>query len=145
MADLAYALEVAKPDCVADDFGCEIVALNCATGMYFSLTDLAAAIWRDLAAGHSVQSIISELSSINGRVADATAKFVNDIERAGLMRRTNPHPVERAAPESAALVSTGETRLTMQSFEDMKDLILADPIHEADHQVGWPLPRTDIM
>jgi hypothetical protein len=26
----------------------------------------------------------------------------------------------------------------MQSFEDMKDLILADPIHDVDDQLGWP-------
>ena len=132
------ALEVAAPDCVADDFGGEIVALNSVTGIYFSLTDLAAAVWRDLAAGHSVESIIGGINRVDGRIAEMTAKFIEDLERVGLMRRTSQHPVERAPPESVALVNTGETRLTIQSFEDMKDLILADPIHDADDQLGWP-------
>jgi hypothetical protein len=136
--DRPNALEVATPDCVADDFGGEIVVLNAVTGIYFSLTDLAAAVWRDLAAGHPVESIIGGISSVDGRIGEAAANFIEDLERAGLMRPTSQHPVERAAPESVALVNNGETRLTIQGFEDMKDLILADPIHDVDGQLGWP-------
>jgi hypothetical protein len=35
--DRISVLEVAKPDCVADDFGGEVVVLNIVTGVYFSL------------------------------------------------------------------------------------------------------------
>jgi hypothetical protein len=41
------ALEVATPDCIADDFDGEVVVLNIASGIYFSLRDLAGAVWRD--------------------------------------------------------------------------------------------------
>ena len=132
------ALEVATPDCVADDFGGEIVVLNSSTGVYFSLTDLAAAVWRDLAAGYPVESIIGGISRVDGQIAEAVATFINGLQQAELMRLTNRRPLERLAPESVALVNNGETRLTMQSFEDMKDLILADPIHDVDDQLGWP-------
>jgi Coenzyme PQQ synthesis protein D (PqqD) len=138
------ALEVATPDCVADDFGGEIVVLNSNTGIYFSLTHLAAAVWRDLAAGRSVASIIEGVSRVDRGIAKAVATFIDTLQQAQLMRPAHPGPLEELAPESVALVNNGETRLTMQSFEDMKDLILADPIHDTDDQLGWPaIRRTD--
>ena len=42
--DRHKVLEVAKPDCVADDFGGEVVVLNLVSGVYFSLRHLAAAV-----------------------------------------------------------------------------------------------------
>jgi hypothetical protein len=142
--DRLNVLELAKPDCVADDFGGEVVVLNIATGVYFSLRDLAAAVWRDLAAGHPGESLIAGMNQIDGQIGKATSIFVENLEGAGLMRRTSPRPIGTAIPESVELVRIGEARLTMQSFDDMKDLILSDPIHDVDEQLGWPaLQRTD--
>lgn len=133
------ALEVAKPDCVADDFGGEIVVLNLVSGVYFSLRDLAAAVWRDLAAGHSVGSVISGIGGVDERIAAATTALIDNFEQTGLMRQASPRAVE-TEPESIALVRTGEARLTIESFEDMKDLVLSSPVHiyDADQQMGWP-------
>src|SRR5690348_5828257 len=90
-------LEIAKPDCVADDFGGEVVVLNLASGVYFSLRDLAAAVWRDLAAGNSIESLIAGINRIDERTADATTKLIDSFERAGLMR-VNPRPAETMEP-----------------------------------------------
>jgi len=139
--DRLNVLEVAKPDCIADNFGDEVVVLNLVSGVYFSLRDLAAAVWRDLAAGHPVGSLISSIDRVDGGIAEATVKLIDNFERAGLMRRASPRPVETVEPESMALVHRGEARLTIESFEDMKDLILSDPIHDVDDQIGWPAPR----
>ena len=70
--------------------------------------------------------------------------LIDNFERTGLMRRASLRPVDTVEPESIALVRAGEIRLTIESFEDMKDLILSDPIHDADDQIGWPtLRQTD--
>ena len=140
--DRMRVLEIAKPDCVADDFGGEVVVLNIATGVYFSLTDLAAEVWRDLAAGHPVDSLLAGINRVDERIAEATATLIDDFERAGLMRRSS-RPLATTLPESIALVRKGEARLTIEAFEDMKDLILSDPIHDVDDQAAWPtLQRT---
>jgi coenzyme PQQ synthesis protein D (PqqD) len=136
-------LEVAKPDCVADDFGGEVVVLNLTSGVYFSLRDLAAAVWRDLAAGNSVESIITGIRRVDERIAEATVTLIDSFERAGLMRGSLLPAKTSESPASIALIRMGETRLTIESFEDMKDLILSDPIHDSDDQLGWPaLPHT---
>jgi hypothetical protein len=131
-------LEVAKPDCVADDLDGEIVVLNLVSGVYFSLRNLAAAVWRDLAAGHSVGSLISGIGRVDERIAEATATLIDNFEQTGIMRQASPRPVE-TEPESIALVRTGEARLAIESFEDMKELVLSSPVHiqDADEQMGW--------
>ena len=131
-------LEVAKPDCVADDLDGEIVVLNLVSGVYFSLRNLAAAVWRDLAAGHSVGSLISGISRVDERIAVATAELIDKFEQTGIMRQASPRPVE-TEPESLASVRTGEVRLTFESFDDMKELVLSSPVHisDIDDQMGW--------
>ena len=131
-------LEVAKPDCVVEDLHDEIVVLNLVSGVYFSLRNLAAAVWRDLAAGHSVGSLISGISRVDERIAVATAELIDKFEQTGIMRQASPRPVE-TEPESLASVRTGEVRLTFESFDDMKELVLSSPVHiyDTDDQMGW--------
>jgi hypothetical protein len=90
--DRLNVLEVAKPNCVADDFGGEVVVLNLVSGVYFSLRDLAAAVWRDLAAGHPVRSLIAGINRVDERIAAATAALIDNFEQTGLMRRTSRVP-----------------------------------------------------
>jgi|SoiMethySBSTD1v2_1073268.scaffolds.fasta_scaffold1995214_1 coenzyme PQQ synthesis protein D (PqqD) len=139
--DHPKVLEIVTSDCVAEDFAGEIVVLNIVSGVYFSIRDLAAAVWRDLAAGQPVESLIEGLGGIDEEIAEKVAGFIDELEDAGLMRRRNSRPVQSRELESIALVCNGETRLTFQSFEDMKDLILADPIHDAEDDKGWPVLR----
>jgi hypothetical protein len=131
-------LEVAKPDCVAEDLHDEIVVLNLVSGVYFSLRNLAAAVWRDLAAGHSAGSLISGISRVDERIGVATAELIDKFEQTGIMRQVSPRPVE-TEPESLASVRMGEARLTIESFDDMKELVLSSPVHiyDTDDQMGW--------
>ena len=133
--------EIAEPDCVAEDFGSEVVVLNSATGVYFSLTDLAAAVWRDLMVGHSVYSLISGIGRIDRQASQATIDFIRKLEMAGLIRQRRASVPIASSAESIVLTTAGKTGLTIQSFDDMKDLILADPIHDVDEEIGWPTGR----
>jgi len=134
-------LDVAEPDCVAEYFGGEVVVLNSATGVYYSLTDLAAGVWRDLIAGHSVESLLDAISQVDKRVYQPVSDFIRDLESAGLVHRTSSRAAGTVTPDSVSIVGAGETRLTLQPFDDMKDLILADPIHDVDEEKGWPILR----
>src|SRR5262245_41871953 len=78
--------EIAEPGCVAEEFGGEVVVLNSATGVYFSLTELAGAVWRDLTAGHSADSLISGIGGIDKQAGQATIDFIHKLEAAGLLR-----------------------------------------------------------
>jgi hypothetical protein len=44
-------------------------------------------------------------------------------------------------PECRALVERGEFDLTFTAHDDMKDLVMTDPIHDVDEAAGWPVAR----
>jgi hypothetical protein len=136
---LPTVLEVAAPQSVAQDFDGEIVALNLGNGNYYSLRDLGAVIWRDLAAGHPVESLAAIAATAIGGpqpVLDFAAKMTEE----GLMRPVASTAAPREGPQLAAALAGGTTlALTFEVFLDMQTLILLDPVHEVDETKGWPM------
>lgn len=136
----AAQFEAAGPDIVAEDFGGEIVVLNLANGRYFSLPGLSAGIWRDLAAGCTPAALIDLARPAGPAMAAAVETVAAGFLAEGLLRR-------RASPTAPPTVQSvfGETAdlPVMESYDDMADLILADPIHDVDENVGWPVKRED--
>lgn len=143
MAGTTY-LRVSLPSCVADDFGGEIVALNLESGFYFSLRDLAAAIWRDLAAGHAVETVLATLAAHEPRLAEDATRLIERIRAEGLMQAAVDIVLPEGEPSVAGFLASGTTSLAIDSYDDLRDLVLADPIHEVDEQAGWPVRREDV-
>lgn len=130
--------EAAGPDIVAEDFGGEIVVLNLANGRYFSLPGLSADIWRDLAAGCTPGSLIELAAPAGDAIADGVAAVAAGLLAEGLLRpRSAPAP--GVAPKASFDGAT--TPPVMESYDDMADLILADPIHDVDEGIGWPVKK----
>jgi len=131
-------LEIAVPNCSAEDFDGEIVAINLETGRYFSIRDSAALIWADLATGHAVEAIAAAVSG-DAALAEATTQYVADLLKEGLMRPA----AARSAPDAALLSSPGMPQPMLESFGDMESLLLLDPVHEVDDTEGWPRQREE--
>ena len=136
-------LSIATPPCVADNFDGEIVALNLDTGVYFSLPHLAGAIWRDLNAGHPVDRIVADLTATDDRLGGEAATFINSLVSHGLLRESEEAPAELPEPEYRPLVERGARDLTFTAYDDMKDLVMTDPIHDVEDTAGWPVRRGD--
>lgn len=135
-------LEIAAPACAAQDFDGEIVALNMSNGIYCSFRDLGAVLWRDLAASHSVEALADLTAQALGGV-QAVQDFVARIIAEGLMRHATNATPPQDEPQVVAALSAGVTpALTFEIYEDMKNLLLFDPVHEVDEVKGWPaLPQ----
>jgi hypothetical protein len=136
-------LEVSTPDCVANDFDGEIVALNLSSGVYWSLRDLAAALWRDVTSGHDPAAIAERLVQINPNLSRESNLVLADLVNAGLLRPRSGNPVALDASETVTRVEAGEIAFSVESYDDMKDLILADPVHDTEEHLGWPVVRND--
>lgn len=134
-------LIVATPDCVAEDFGGEIVALNLETGYYFSLRGLAGALWRDLAAGHATQEIVRALSTVRPELGPRASEFIAELVEHGLMRPAASASVVPRKIECGELAARGVTEFSFESYDDMRDLVMTDPVHEVDEEIGWPVRR----
>jgi hypothetical protein len=136
----ATFLEVVTPQCVAEDFDGEIVVLNTESGVYFSIRATGATVWRNLAAGHSVETVLTGAQS--PEAAQAIRAFVDAVIGEGLMRpaATAAVPDELPRLEMSEIDRGGPPIL--EAFHDMKSLLLLDPVHEVDSEAGWPkLPK----
>jgi hypothetical protein len=134
---VSTVLEVARPECAVDVLSDEVVALNVATGVYFSMRGLAAALWHDLAAGHPVEALVEQARRVGGS-GERVAGFAEQVQRHGLMRVSSAPPTADADLASAQLLAGEPESLVFEVYEDMRDLILSDPIHDVDEQSGWP-------
>jgi hypothetical protein len=72
-------------------------------------------------------------------VHDLAARMIAE----GLMRPAANAAQPQEQPQMAVALSTGiAPTLTFEVYEDMKNLLLFDPVHEVDEVKGWPaLPK----
>lgn len=131
-----------EPDVSAEVFDGEVLAINLATGDYHSLRGGAVAFWRGLAEGHETAAVAGWLAAHWGRLE---AEVRSELERvaAELTGKEVLRPAEGAgatdgaAPAWLAELPAAYEEPQIETYADMQDLLLIDPIHEVD-VAGWP-------
>ncbi|HXG75979.1 MAG TPA: PqqD family protein [Gaiellaceae bacterium] len=133
------------PQVLHESIDGEVIAIDLATGTYYSLRGSAAEIWSVIqtAPGVSPQEISDALerryAGSGGELAHEVTEFVAELVAEGLVR-----PVEGERPRNgrAALDGVAGTVHPFQAprlekYTDMQDLVLLDPVHEVGGG-GWP-------
>ena len=126
------------PDVVAEDLDGEVVILNLANGHYFSLRGIACAIWSLLLAGHTPQSILGSIAASRPELSDGSSGFVERLIDLTLIRPRDDADTVPAEPIDERWSGEGPA---IEVYEDLAELMVADPIHDVDEQAGWPTPR----
>lgn len=134
---MSTILELASPQCSAEEFDGEIVALNLETGMYFSMTGAASRIFTDLMNGHSVEALLA-LAGTATEMGRGIESFIDALREAGLLRLRSTRDVPAAPLPLPDELPAGCAPPVLESFGDMQSLLLLDPVHEVDEQAGWP-------
>ena len=134
---MSTILELASPQCSAEEFDGEIVALNLEAGMYFSMSGVASRIFVDLTNGHSVEAMLG-LADTNAEMGRGIEAFIRELQNAGLLRSKSTSEVAAAPLTVSAELLAGSAPPVLESFGDMQSLLLLDPVHEVDELVGWP-------
>lgn len=122
----------------------EAVVLNLETGCYYSLVRVGAEVWGLIEAARTPDEVAAALAV---RYADCPPTARGDVERLleqlvseGLaVRSANGVPAAGAPAEAipAARATAAYTPPGLERFDDLKDLLLLDPIHDVD-AAGWP-------
>src|SRR6218665_352548 len=115
---------------VSELFEDEAVVVNLESGSYYSLRSAAFSIWKMIEAGYNRDQIIN-----NCEQPQSCAPFLDYIINEALALVD-----ENASSDTPDSKITGVPDYT--KYEDMKDLLLLDPIHEVD-QKGWPNKMTE--
>lgn len=113
--------QIKGPDVVDEEFDGEMVVLNLQSGQYFGLNQYGAALWTAILAGADP----AEIAGPDG------ATFAARLVELDLVSES-----KEAAQPAEKLDFTGAP--TIDVYDDLSDLILADPIHDVDESRGWP-------
>jgi hypothetical protein len=134
-----------EPRVVADTIDGEVLAIDMASGAYVNLRDWSTFVWSHLLNGATVDEAQQALSEHVGDAPDdAVAVFADRLHTEGLV--VPGDPVASGGPQGDGVAIDVPTApwagLMVESFTDMADLILLDPVHDVDANKGWPAPPT---
>jgi len=133
---VASSYVINAPDVVAEDFDGQVVILNLANGHYFSLEGIAGRIWSLVLDGIPPDRILASIAAGRPDLAETAAAFLNQLVDHGLVV---PGQAGDGAADFIADWAGEAPRLAV--YDDLAELIFADPIHDVDEQAGWPVPR----
>ncbi len=112
-------------------FDDEIIAVNLATGSYFSFHNTAAELWSLLENGPATAD------SLSAAFADAPAcasqeigVFLTRLHDEGLLTQSDEEPVRLTSAQAYATP-------VVEEFDELRELLLADIVHDTD-EAGWP-------
>ena len=124
-------IEMNSGDVAAKEIDGEILVMNVANGMYYSLDGVSAVAWRLLAAGHSLDQAAVALAGAYGvdeslTLADVTDLAVHLVDEGLVKVSTSGGYTDRPMIEAAEEhTSYSAPRLT--AYSDMADLLALDP------------------
>ena len=142
-----------NPKIVSETIDGEVIILNLDRGRYYSLTLAGADAWeaigRSASADEIVGALLARYDGTRNAVEQAVDQLLDDLRREELILPLPPG-AERASPPGSASAAPDGGREhrpvfqapVLQTFTDMEDLLLLDPIHEVDES-GWPHQPTD--
>ncbi|AWB33066.1 PqqD family protein [Orrella marina] len=124
--------QLANPDIVFEQFGDDLVVLNLRSGQYFGFNNVGALVWSALSSGVKASSLIEA-----GVQPQDLEKFLSSLVSNELLVAQAPLDIQLAQEVRIQLAGASEVP-TIEVYDDLADLIMADPIHDVDAETGWP-------
>jgi hypothetical protein len=134
--------KINSPHVVSEVFGDEEAAvINLKTGTYYSLNKTATKIWSLVEKGANIEDLITFVVG-SYEIEDFTAKadFDQFIEKLVKENLIVPHEAVPTIGETDLVNNSTQRRVyekpVLESYEDMQELLLLDPIHEVE-ETNW--------
>jgi hypothetical protein len=122
----------------ASVFDDEILIANFSTGVYYSLRFAAAEIWLGLMAGvpadRVIETIAPHCTGTPQTFTNEALSLIRRLESEQLIKTVDRHADESWAPRAMYRPYAAPC---LESYTDMEDLLLLDPIHDVG-KTGWP-------
>jgi hypothetical protein len=142
------------PKIVSETIEGEVIILNLDRGRYYSLTLAGTDVWGAIQQGASPREIVDGLlvryEGGRSEVEGAVQELLDELRREELILPLPPGApgaltptVNGSAPSDGGQGSRPSFQApVLQTYTDMEDLLLLDPIHEVDES-GWPNRPSD--
>jgi hypothetical protein len=146
--DRVYCIEASQV--VSDIIDGEAIMLHRTYGDYFSADGVGGLIWQWIGEGLSRRQILNMLnarfSASPTEIATAVDSFLADLVAHKLVREIveGDESGAEASIEPQSNPDAEFVRPVLHVYSDIRNMMLLDPIHDADENIGWPMPkRTD--
>jgi hypothetical protein len=136
---------VNEPNVVSEAFDGQFVILNIASGTYYSLQGGCNDLWAVLIAGVPPVAALRAMQAAGNRQSDAALIFFESVVTLGLVRPTSSSKPSDLTSAEAGRLAEIDAVPAVEAFDDLADLIKADPVHEVDEQVGWPASKSGVV
>lgn len=131
-----------SPEIVHETVDGEVIAIDLASGSYYSLAGSGPAVWEQLGNGASEAEICAAMAGRFDADGEAIARAVSvllaELRESNLIV-TDDLPAEATPVASGRGEKAPFEAPRLERYTDMKDYFLLDPIHEVD-TAGWPRP-----
>jgi Coenzyme PQQ synthesis protein D (PqqD) len=133
--------QLAQPNAAYEEFDGEAVMLDLASGKYFSLSKSASAVVGSLFAGAAVEDIVAAFSRSKHLDQQSIDQFINQLVDYKLIELVE-HKLRpgQGYIDDSLLV---DEPLLVDTYDDLAEMIVADPIHEVDEERGWPVRKAN--
>ena len=136
---------VRVPEVTFEDFKNEILIIDLKTGHYHSLRGSAACLWRMVEAGEGLTACVAGMKRLYpadcSSLESDTTTFLQELEETGLIARVGERGVATEVPFDIPVENYQKP--IIDSYGDLQDLLLLDPIHEIAPEAGWPKRREE--
>jgi hypothetical protein len=132
---------VASPDIVAEEFEGEFVVLDLKSGTYYSMNAAASALWRAIVAGVPMQALADAVQDAPGVTGQSIYDYAEKLVGYGCLARSDTVGTAALDPATVEALKVSASPPTVEAFSDLADLIMADPIHDVEETVGWPVRK----
>ena len=135
-----------EPDVIQETVEGETLIVHTRSGTYYNLEGSGTRVWNALLAGHTVADIVDAFASTSdderAAIHAGLDTFVDTLVGERLVvpsdhAISNATSADRGTDESRPIFVQPELR----TFTDMQELLLVDPIHDVQPDVGWPLQK----
>jgi hypothetical protein len=128
-----------SPKIVHETVDGETIVVHLDTGNYYSVTGSGPEIWAMLDGAESVDALCADLGRRyecgDADVREAVESFVADLRREDLIE--DGAAASNGAPAQPVAAAGSWEPPKIERFDDMRNFLLVDPIHEVD-ATGWP-------
>jgi hypothetical protein len=115
--------------------------LDLSCGKYYSMDAAASALWRAISAGVSVGDLAEAVDGAPAITAQSIHEFAEKLVSYGCLARSDTPAAAPLDPAIVDVLKASATPPTVELFDDLADLILADPIHDVEETEGWPVRK----
>ena len=120
----------------SETFDEDTVVINFLTGTYFSLRGSGPGIWSLLQAPTSLDGILAALVTDPNAARGEVQAMLDHLAAENCVQIVDIE--ERESGESPTRGNVPYTPPIVETFHDLQELIVVDPVHEVDQIDGWP-------